>query len=55
MRHEVGALAVIHEKLLDANVHVFASMGVADGGGGYGYIIYVRPEEYDRAADALDA
>jgi hypothetical protein len=44
----------IHEKLLDANVHVFASTGVADGRGGYGYIIYVRPEEYERAAGALD-
>ena len=51
---EVGALAEIHEKLLDANVHVFASTGVADGRGGYGYIIYVRPEEYERAAGALD-
>ncbi len=51
---EVGALAHIHEKLLDANVHVFASTGVADGRGGYGYIIYVRPEEYERAAEALD-
>lgn len=51
---EVGALAPIHEKLLDANVHVFASTGVADGRGGYGYIIYVRPEEYERASEALD-
>ena len=51
---EVGALARIHEKLLDANVHVFASTGVADGRGGYGYIIYVRPEEYERAAEALE-
>ena len=51
---EVGALAVIHEKLRDANVHVFASTGVADGKGGYGYIIYVRPDEFERAAEALD-
>ncbi len=51
---EVGALAVIHEKLFDANVHVFASTGVANGRGGYGYIIYIRPEEYERAAEALE-
>lgn len=51
---EVGALAQVHEKLFDANVHVFASTGVADGRGGYGYIIFVRPEEYERAAEALD-
>jgi len=50
---EVGALAGIHERLLVANVHVFASTGVADGRGGYGYIIYVRPEEYERAAETL--
>jgi hypothetical protein len=51
---EVGALARIHERLRDANVHVFASTGVADGRGGYGYIIYVRPEEYEVAAAALN-
>ena len=50
---EVGALVGIHEKLRDANVHVFASTGVADGRGGYGYIVYVRPEEFQRAAEAL--
>ena len=52
---EVGALASIHERLLAANVHVFASTGVADGRGGYGYVIYVRPEEFERAAEALGA
>ncbi|MGI9450266.1 MAG: hypothetical protein ACR2QH_06485 [Geminicoccaceae bacterium] len=51
---EVGALAQIHEKLVDANVHVAASTGVADGRGGYGYIIYLHPDEYERAAEALD-
>jgi hypothetical protein len=50
---EVGALVQIHEKLRDANVHVFASTGVADGRGGYGYVIYVRPDEHQRAAEAL--
>lgn len=51
---EVGALAQIHEKLVDANVHVSASTGVADGRGGYGYIIYLHPDEYERAAEVLD-
>lgn len=50
---EVGALAVVHQKLVDANVQVFASTGVADGKGGFGYIIYVRPEDCDLAAEAL--
>lgn len=51
---EVGALAEIHEKLGAANVNVSASSGVADGRGGYGYVIYVRPEDYDAAAGTLE-
>ena len=51
---KLGVLAEIHEKLSAANVSVFASSGVADGRGGYGYVIYVRPEEYERAAATLD-
>jgi predicted amino acid-binding ACT domain protein len=50
---ELGALADIHRKLYEANVNVYASSGVADGRGSFGYVIYVRPEEYDRAAKAL--
>ena len=50
---ELGALARIHAKLSDANVNVYASSGVADGRGSFGYVIYVRPDEYERAATAL--
>ena len=49
----LGALADIHEKLFDANVNVYASSGVTDGRGGYGYILYVKPDEYERAAAAI--
>jgi hypothetical protein len=51
---ELGALAEFHKRLADAGVNVYASTGVADGSGSFGYIIYVRPEEYDRALLALD-
>jgi hypothetical protein len=51
---ELGALAGIHAKLYDANVNVYASNGVADGKGSYGYVVYVRPEEFERAARALE-
>lgn len=51
---ELGALASVHERLYEANVNVYASSGVADGKGSYGYILYVRPEEYERAAAALE-
>lgn len=50
---ELGALATVHEKLYEADVNVYASAGVTDGAGTYGYVIYVRPEEYERAAEAL--
>lgn len=51
---ELGALAEIHAKLYDAKVNIYASNGVTDGKGSYGYVIYVRPEEFKRAATALE-
>ena len=50
---ELGALAEIHAKLYEAEVNVYASNGVTDGEGSYGYVVYVRPEEFERAAHAL--
>ncbi|MDZ7266199.1 MAG: hypothetical protein ONB48_02560 [candidate division KSB1 bacterium] len=50
---KLGALAEVHEKLYEANVNIYASSGVSDGRGSYGYVIYVRPEEYEAAAKAL--
>jgi hypothetical protein len=50
---ELGALTDIHEILYKANVNVYASSGVTDNRGSFGYLLYVRPEEYDRAALAL--
>lgn len=50
---ELGALADIHERLYEAGVNVYASSGVTDGKGSYGYVIYVRPEEYEQAVSAL--
>ena len=45
---------VIHERLYQANVNVAASTGVADGRGHYGYVLYFRPEEFEKAAAALE-
>ena len=50
---ELGALANIHATISEAGVNVYASSGVADGRGSFGYVIYVRPEDYERAATAL--
>ncbi len=49
----LGALVGIHEKLYEASVNVFAATAVTDGSGRYGYILYVRRQEYERAAAAL--
>lgn len=47
-----GALVGIHEKLYRAGINVYASTGVT-GGRGYGYMIYVRPEDFEDAAAAV--
>jgi hypothetical protein len=51
---ELGALAGIHAGLSDAGVNVYAASGVTDGRGGFGYVIYVRPEDYELAVKALE-
>jgi hypothetical protein len=50
---ELGALAEIHQVLYEANVNVYASNGVTDSKGSFGYLLYVRPEDYERATAAL--
>ena len=50
---ELGALAGVHEKLHQANVEVSASSGVTDGAGSFGYVLYLRPTDFERAAEAL--
>ena len=50
---ELGALARIHQDLYQANVNVYASSGVTDGQGSFGYLMYVKPDDYDRASSAL--
>ena len=50
---KIGALSEIHKVLFLANVNVYASSGVSDGKGSFGYVVYVRPEAFGRAAEAL--
>jgi hypothetical protein len=52
---QLGALADIQRMLLEAHVKIYASSGVTDGGGRYGYVIYFREDDYERAARALGA
>ena len=43
----------LHMLLYAAKINVYASSGVADGKGSFGYLIYVRPEDFEAAATAL--
>jgi hypothetical protein len=50
---QLGALMEIHRKLCDAHINVFASSGVSDGKGGYGYILHVKPDAFKDAERVL--
>ncbi len=49
----LGALADVHRQLYESGVNVYASSAVADGNGNFGYLLYVRPEQFEAAAEAL--
>jgi hypothetical protein len=50
---ELGALASVHEQLVKAGVDIYASSGVTDGTGSFGYVVYVREDQFEKAASAL--
>jgi hypothetical protein len=50
---ELGALANVHEQLVKAGVDIFASSGVSDGRGAFGYLVYVREDQFERATAAV--
>jgi hypothetical protein len=50
---KLGALADIHLKIYEADVNVNSTSGVTDGRGAFGYVLYVNPEDFDKAAAAL--
>jgi len=50
---ELGALADVHQRIFEAGVDVYASTGVTDGRGSFGYVVYVREDRFERAAEAL--
>jgi hypothetical protein len=52
---ELGALASVHRRLADASIAIYASSGVTDGRGSFGYVIYVRENQFKRAMSALEA
>ncbi len=51
----IGALYDLHLKLSNEGINVHASNAVVDGTGRFGYIIWVKNEEYRKASEALKA
>ena len=51
---ELGALVEVHQQLFQSRVNVYASTAVTDGKGSYGYVLYIRAEDYPRATAALE-
>jgi hypothetical protein len=52
---QLGALADIQRMLMEAHVKIYASSGVTDGNGHYGYVIYFKEDDNERAVRALGA
>ena len=50
---QIGVLADIHRQLFDAQINVYASNGVTDANGSFGYLLFVRPDDIERACTTL--
>lgn len=50
---ELGAFASVHERLFAAGIDVYASSGVTDARGAFGYVVYVREDQFENAVTAL--
>ena len=50
-----GALVEYHLRLSEAGINVHAANGVSGGKGGFGYVLWVKPEAFERAAEVLGA
>jgi hypothetical protein len=51
---ESGECANIHEKLSQAGINVYESSGIANIKGSYGVILYLKPEDCEKAMMALE-
>ena len=50
----VASFEDVPPEVFDAGVDVYASSGVTNGGGSFGYVVYVREDQFEKAADALE-
>jgi hypothetical protein len=49
----LDALAAVHEQLFMAGIGVYASSGASDSRGAFGYVLYVREDQFEGACGAL--
>lgn len=49
----IGVLYECHLKLSNAGINVHASNGVVDGKGRFGYVIWVHPDNFEKASRVL--
>jgi hypothetical protein len=49
----LDALVELHRSLYEAGINVVCATGVTDGRGGFGYVVYVRHEDFQQAAAVL--
>jgi hypothetical protein len=49
----LDALAGVHEQLFTAGIDVYASSGASDARGAFGYVLYVREDQFEGACGAL--
>jgi len=52
---ELGALAKVHRRLARASIPIYASTGMAAGAGAFGYLVYVKEDQFTEAMAALEA
>lgn len=52
---EVGALAGLFQKLTSIGVNIHAANGVCNGDGNFGFVLWVKSDDYEAAANALGA
>ncbi len=50
---KTGALLECQLKLTEANINVHAANGASGGEGRFGYVMWVKPEDYEDAAGVL--
>jgi len=49
----LDALTAVHEQLFTAGIEVYSSSGASDARGAFGYVLYVREDQFEGACGAL--